>query len=69
MIDSEKPKWFDKWVDKEWNLKPNAPEWVKKEYELFNSDINELSYLEISDKEREEKLLKVTKGYQNENKR
>lgn len=41
MIDSEKPKWFDEWVDAEWNLKPNAPDWVKKEYELFNQDKNE----------------------------
>lgn len=40
-MEIQKPDWFDEWVDNEWNLKPNAPEWIKEEFELLTKDPNE----------------------------
>lgn len=56
------PIWYKEWVifkDGKNRLKDDAPDWIKEEYELFNRDINDFSYLEISDEEREAVLAEA----------
>lgn len=61
MMDTEKPIWYDDWVifeNGDRKLKPNAPDWVKEEYELFARDIYEPPF-KLSQEAKEEFLKKL----------